>query len=460
MRLVAGQWEVREWNGRLVLQAWDGERSLVRKILRLGKQRRDRLSLVTERFPRSEGETQIADLAAPTGTQLRRKTSRLAFTTRFGLMLAREFAGWRVADISSEPNLEQSFSPLYARAMVRLGLQGVAAVAAPPDSSDPAGIVAQGLIWLDWLRRREKTLTMSRLVFFLPEGVEQDAARRAALLNPQAVVCHVHTYDERGRISAVDLQDCGNAESTLPPAFRPLAPNSEPDEIPAMAGVDRVREPDGSVRLAVRGLEFARWSGGTLTCGINRRRRSNLTEVQSMAQEIARLRSADADDLQHPLYTQYPEGWLESGVRADPQAIDATLQPGLLYAQVPVFSSPHRDVIDLLGVDCHGRLTVVELKVSPDVQLPFQALDYWMRVNRHLQAGDFERLGYFSGLTLRRDPPRILLVAPALAFHSTSETILSCVRPGIEITRIGLAADWRKGLRVMFRLHGADRPDG
>jgi hypothetical protein len=273
------------------------------------------------------------------------------------------------------------------------------------------------------------------------------------------VVCHVHTYDERDRINAIDLQDCGNAESTLPTAFRPLAPNSDPDEIPAIAGVDRVQQPDGSVRLAVRGLEFAQWSGGTLTCGIGRRRRSNLREVQSMAQEIARLRSAGADDLQHPLYTQYPEGWLESAVRADPQAIDATLQPRLLYAQVPVFSSPHRDVIDLLGVDCHGRLTVVELKVSPDVQLPFQALDYWMRVNRHLQAGDFERLGYFSGMTLRRDPPRILLVAPALAFHSTSETILSCLRPDIDVTRIGLAADWRRGLRVMFRLQGAERPD-
>jgi hypothetical protein len=178
-----------------------------------------------------------------------------------------------------------------------------------------------------------------------------------------------------------------------------------------------------------------------------------------MAQEVARLRSAGAEDLQHPLYTQYSEGWLESAVRADPQAVDATLQPGLLYAQVPVFSSPHRDVIDLLGVDCHGRLTVVELKVSPDVQLPFQALDYWMRVNRHLQAGDFERLGYFSGVTLRRDTPRILLVAPALAFHSTSETILSCLRPDIGVTRIGLAADWRRGLRVMFRLQGAERPD-
>src|SRR5882724_8314147 len=54
LRLVPGQWEIREWNGRLILEAWDGQRSLVRKIVRLAEQRRDRLSLVTERFPKAE----------------------------------------------------------------------------------------------------------------------------------------------------------------------------------------------------------------------------------------------------------------------------------------------------------------------------------------------------------------------------------------------------------------------
>src|SRR5258708_14298078 len=100
------------------MEAWEGQRSLVRKIVRLAEQRRDRLDLVTERFPKSEGETQIADLAAPTGIDLRRKTSRLAFTSRFRLMLARQFPGWRVMEASAEPNLEQSFSPLYNRPLL------------------------------------------------------------------------------------------------------------------------------------------------------------------------------------------------------------------------------------------------------------------------------------------------------------------------------------------------------
>src|SRR5260370_413307 len=221
-----------------------------------------RLDLVTERFPKSEGETQIADLAAPTGIDLRRKTSRLAFTSRFRLMLARQFPGWRVMEASAEPNLEQSFSPLYTRALLRMGSQAVAAIAAPPDAAEPHGIVAQGLIWLAWVRKREKKMTAGSLVFFVPEGVEREAAQRASLLDLNTAAFHVHTYDERDRTAPVDFRDVGNAESTLPPCRRPLAPNSEPDGIPPLAGVDRVTQADGTVRLQVRGLEFAQWSNG------------------------------------------------------------------------------------------------------------------------------------------------------------------------------------------------------
>ena len=170
------------------------------------------------------------------------------------------------------------------------------------------------------------------------------------------------------------------------------------------------------------------------------------------------MRHAGAEDRQHPLYSQYPEGWLESQVLANPHVIDASLRKFPIYGQVPVFSGPERGVIDLLGVDDTGRLTLIELKTTADLQLPFQALDYWLRVRKHLAAGDFERQGYFPGVAIRRDAPRILLVAPALEFHSTTETVLSAVAPHIDFTRIGVGANWRSELRVMFRLRGAEHP--
>jgi hypothetical protein len=229
-------------------------------------------------------------------------------------------------------------------------------------------------------------------------------------------------------------------------------------DLPDIENVDRVEQSDGSVSLRIRGLEFGRSSGGRLACGIGKKRPCSAATLTRMASEIARLRHAAAEDRQHPLYSQSPEGWLESQVLASPQVIDASLRRAPIYGQVPIFSGSERGVIDLLGIDDTGRLTVIEIKTTADLQLPFQALDYWLRVRKHLVAGDFERLGYFPGITIRRDAPRILLVAPSLEFHSTTETVMSALVPHLDFTRIGLAASWRSELRVMFRLRGAERP--
>ncbi|MES1257281.1 MAG: hypothetical protein ABUS51_02580 [Acidobacteriota bacterium] len=463
LRLISEQWSLFEWNGRLTLQAWDAERNLVRKIVSLKEQKRDRLSLVTERFPKAAGELQIADLAAPLGLELGRKTSRIAFRDRFRLLLAREFPGWRTDEISAETNLEQSLSPTYVRAFLRLGSTGMAAMAAPPalcsgGGADVAGIVACGLIWLDYLRRREKATGIRRLLLYVPLGRESDAASRAGLIDQSIVQCELFAFDAKDRVGVIDLGDAGNLQSTLPPCRRPVAPNAEPPVFPELPDADRVQLSDGAISLQVRGLEFARWSAGKLFCGIGRRKRCSMETVVAMAREVARVRSAEAGDCHHPLYAQFPEGWLESQVRANPQKVDASLLPAPIYGQVPVFGSPDRGVIDLLGVDHTGRLVVIELKATADLQLPFQAIDYWLRVRKHLMAGDFERLGYFGGVPLRREAPRILLVAPSLEFHSTSEAILGCLSRGIEITRVGLAAGWRRELLVMFRLRGAEHP--
>jgi hypothetical protein len=463
LRLIPDQWGISEWNGRIVLQAWDSRRNLVRKITGIREQARDRMSLITERFPKVEGELKIADLAAPHGQELERRASKTAFRDRFGLMLRREFADWRLEEVSAEPNLEQSLSPSFVRAFLRKGPHGMAAMAAPPGALDAAGIVAFGLIWLSYLRRREKKTSIRTLFLFLPAGNESDAVARASVLNPEAVDCRVYVFDDRDRAGMIDFADAGNVESSLPPARRPIAPNAEPPEFPDLCGADKVLLSDGSLSLRIKGLEFARWVAGKLSCGIARRKRCGMETVIAMAREVARVRCEPEDvrtlDRQHPLYTQCPEGWLESEVRASPQAVDPSLLPQPIYGQVPVFTGPDRGVIDLLGIDHTGRLVVTELKAASDLQLPFQAIDYWLRVRKHLDAGDFERLGYFAGHPIRRIPPRIVLVAPALEFHSTTEEVMSFLNPEIEIVRVGLAAGWRRELKTMFRLRGAERPN-
>jgi len=76
------------------------------------------------------------------------------------------------------------------------------------------------------------------------------------------------------------------------------------------------------------------------------------------------------------------------------------LQSDLVYSQVPTLSSGDRGMLDLLAGDRIGRLCVIELKADEDLQLPMQALDYWIRV-RALNADRANADGGPSSVGLR-----------------------------------------------------------
>ncbi len=151
-----------------------------------------------------------------------------------------------------------------------------------------------------------------------------------------------------------------------------------------------------------------------------------------------------------------PEHWLESVVRANITKIDAELMPFPVHRQVLTFAAEDRDLIDLLAASPGGRLCVLELKASEDLHLPIQALDYWMRVAWHTQRGELNHL--FPTIAVQALPPKLILLAPAMDFHSTCADILSYFAPEIEVERVGVNSDWRNELRVILRLAGASRP--
>ena len=98
-----------------------------------------------------------------------------------------------------------------------------------------------------------------------------------------------------------------------------------------------------------------------------------------------------------------------------------------------------------------GRLAVIELKASEDIHVIAQAIDYWLRVRWHQEQDDFHRYGYFPDVVLQPLPPLLFLVAPGFQFHPTGDVLLGYLTPEIEIMRVGLADNWRRGLRVIFR---------
>src|SRR5216684_3409711 len=108
-------------------------------------------------------------------------------------------------------------------------------------------------------------------------------------------------------------------------------------------------------------------------------------------------------------------------------------------------------ILDLLTVTRLGQLAIIELKATEHIHLPLQAADYWLRVRRQLQSGEIARYGYFPGVALQQASPLVYLVAPALRFHPTTDQLLNCLSPELEIVRVGLAESWRRGLRVVMR---------
>jgi hypothetical protein len=72
-------------------------------------------------------------------------------------------------------------------------------------------------------------------------------------------------------------------------------------------------------------------------------------------------------------------------------------------------------------------------------------------VKQHLDSGDFARSGYFPGIQLSKQLPALWLVAPSLHFHAATDLVLKYFSPEVEVTRIGINENWRRGIRVTFR---------
>lgn len=441
-------------NGVVSLQAWDQRRNVVRRVTGIERQSRGRLVLRIERFAKRSGTLELVDLKHPAGANATLHGARLEFQQRFQRFLRRQFPTYKIAELSTECDLEHSLSPAYPRALLRQGASGWAALGA--DIYHPDGALTFGLIWLDYLRRRDTGVVIHGLLLYLPAEHEKTTCLRLRLLNRRAAEYTAFAYDQEGCERRIDLNDYGNLATRLEPCRRSVSAEADvaPDLAAALPGVDRFERGDGELSWRVNGLEFARTSGHELLVGIDRRRKlssGHARDVHRLAAELSRLRSAEAKDRQNPLFLRNPEAWLESQARRNIEEIDARLRPAPIYGQVPAFAAVDRGVLDLLAVDERGRLAVIEMKASQDIHLPLQALDYWMRVRWHVGRGDFSKQGYFPGVELTGEPPRLLLVSPALEFHPTSDRILRYFSPEVPVEKVGVGLQWRKELKVVWR---------
>ena len=458
--LTSGSYHVEMQNGRLTLQAWNQDRNVVRKVTGISAERTGRLDLFVEHFGKRTGTLQLLDLARPQAQSASKRGARLHYRETFGRSLSRQFPGWTLADLTTEQDLQHSLSPVYPRAFLTKGASGLAAIGAGVENADCSGILSFGLIWLDYLRKRELKIKVTGLVLFLPVGQERTTCLRLLYIDAVNAQCTVYVYSAEGYEQRIDLEDYGNLDTQLQ-THRSASPltNARTDcwveQLCRVSGVEAIDGGDGSLSLRVRGMEFARRTAEAFVFGLETKypaSASNLKEMEALARHLASKRNGENPDKRSLLYQSHPERWLESQVRASVQSLDASLELFPIYGQVPAFAGGERGVIDLLAVERDGRLAVIELKATEDIHLPLQALDYWMRVKWHVDREEFTAKGYFPGMPLVRSAPRLLLVAPALHFHPTNEIILGYFSASIDVERMGVSMDWRRSFQVVFRL--------
>jgi hypothetical protein len=460
------RWEVRRRGKQALLHLWSSETNLVRTALRVTKSTPGQIQLDVQLFGKAKrGRLEFVRSDTPRAAT---RVSREQFRARFERMLTEQFPDARIEALTTAPDLKRSFSALYTRGLMSEGQTSWAVMGVSPSENSTAfeSMLSFGLLWLDWARSHAERRAIEGLRLFLPEGQCRATLERAHALRP-GVGLEVFEFSEHdGRIRRAEISSRGNVESWLTPRREiegTLAAANDAiarvrDLLPEEREVIETSVPPGTreVALRFRGLEFARWKDGQLRFGLGDKRLplagdEAWAELKALLRELSLKRNPQAEDKKAPLYRASPERWLETMVQADPSRLDAHLDPRFLYSQVPALAAGDRGVIDLLGVTRQGRLVVVELKASEDLQLPLQAVDYWLRVRRHLREGDFSSYGYFPGVELRPDPPLVWLVAPSLQFHPTNEILLRYLSPEIQVTRIGVSENWRRGLRVVLR---------
>lgn len=440
-----------------LLHVWSESGNLARRVTAIVSEAGARVELRVSRFGRADSKVTLIDQAAKGPTALQ-GARRAVFREFFRRALARRCTGWTLERLSSSADLERSLSPIFVRAVLKRGTTQWAVIGISHNQAPAAAdrILTTGLIWLDIVHRSREG-GAAGLKVFLPAGYTAATARRLNFLT-RDFRFELHEFDRHGNFTAIDAADHGNLRTRLEPCMTPEPPAGVLEDrlrkILEDDRIDCIHGADGVISLRALGIEFARIAGKQMTYGLDRRSRvsdRNFDRVSALAREILRLRSAPPPDSRNPLYLKYPERWLESQVRRAIPEIDPRLIATPLYAHVAAESGNERGVIDLLARDSDGRLAILELKASEDIHLPLQGLDYWIRVKWHLEREQFQQKGYFAGAHLSREAPRLLLLAPALEFHPTTETILQFFAPGVPVERIGVSEDWRRKLRVQFR---------
>jgi len=476
--LESAQYSVSTQKDRCLLHLWSQERNLVRNVMD-AESKNGVLTLTVRRFAQARPVKMEICRDRDRRTPTAQKAARSRYARLLERVLRREAPGWALdkARLSTSMDLERSFSPVYARGLLRKGRSAFAVMGVNQQETQTAvdASLTFGLLWLQACREREAGRSVVEgLRLYVPPKSAATLRIRMAHLDHSAARFQLYEFDERDEsVEQIDHSDHGNIQTRLvrcPDAVqvraRFAATVSKVLALAPQAEVAVISPTELSFRF--HGLEFA----GT--------RLANAPGSFQVAEEVifgppgyeTRLSEETAPaftefiktviearsihgDRRDPLWRMYPERWLESLVFKNVAAIDSRLDQRHVYSQVPAFSASDRAMIDVLACTREGRLAVLELKADEDIHLPLQGLDYWARVLWHHNRGEFQQYAYFPGQQLSPRPPLLLLIAPSLRVHPATDGVLRYFSPAIEWSLVGLDERWREGVKVIYRKNSA-----
>ena len=472
-------------HGRCTLHLWSEERNVVRRVSATAM-RNGVLRLSTHRFGQTKPATIELVADRDRRTPSTRETTRGKYLRVLERALLRSFPEMKGDGFRTAMDLEKSFGPAYARGSLVQGQKAWAVIAVNEEETATTvdGILTLGILWLHHCRESgDGRRVYQGLKMIVPRGMATLTLSRMAWLNESAAQWELWEFDQKiEEMEQRDPADHGNLTTRLM-----HLPNAETAKerfaesaarvmalVPeAMRDAVEQRLRSGSeLAFLLYGLEFARVRVGyagnsfnsaqeiTFGAGANETPLSSENEVE-LRGLVARLfaRRGAGGDKRDPLYRMQPERWLESVLRRDVSLIDTHLRTEHVYTQVPAFAASDRGMLDLLSTTDDGRLAVIELKAEEDLHLALQGLDYWVRVRwHHLQnpdnvtgLGEFQRHGYFGGMRLSPEAPRLYLVAPALRVHPATEVVLRYLSPRVAWTLVALDERWRDKVKVVWR---------
>jgi hypothetical protein len=446
---LEGKWTV-SLNGREFLALPSSEISLDDSTIHFGKYSRNILDLdwlrpnVVRMRTRARTRSEVDTIVfypgdrLPSNADLRRR--RRVFQVEVGRALCAYFGTRTIERQALYSDRQHGISGAYPRFVV--GRHAVIAVDPEESSAVINGVMRAALLWaplVRWSRRR--------ITAVVPRGRHQTIASRLRMMPKACNAIEWLQWDgERVRPfpDLVDDGDDGAEPETHVQEF--LLPDVAPEIARICAIAPGLLQPvphiaGRAISIRLRGIEVAHVSQDRIEYPLGE-------PIEQVVQEVDEARRYGS---RHPLARAHEERWLESNLLGGIRRLLPSIDVRHVYPQVPSFVGEERNIIDLLTVTNEGRLVVVEIKASADPDLPFQALDYWIAVERHRKAGDFQRKGYFASCTLQDEPALLVLVAPLFAYHKTASRLIAALPAEIPLIEIGINQSWKREIKVLRR---------